>query len=409
MNAITEIQRELSRIEEKAGEGTAAASTLKERLDAMESKMDQQLNDLEAEMARPRGAIGAKGEIITREQKEHNDLFLKWLRQPGSAQAAAELDAKSRELKTASTGDPASYGHAVPEMIARDILVRARRLSPIRSIARVSAVGTADFKMLLSNNDAQSGWAGELDTRNETGPGTVEERSPTFGTVYALPSCSEELLDDAYFDLGGFIIDQVARDIAREEGAAFLSGNGSKKPTGIFNTAPEAASDEDDPARDLAALRYIPTGNAGDFLGLDTGAGISPGDTFLSTVYDLKAEYRQSAVWLMNSATAGVVRKFKDADGRYLWADGLSEGQPAILCGYRVVIDEAMPDIAADAHPILFGDFYRGYGIFDRLGMRITIDNNITTPGVVRWYMRRRVGGCVLDNNAIRAIKIAVS
>src|SRR5690606_9846299 len=87
--------------------------------------------------------------------------------------------------------------------------------------------------------------------------------------------------------------------------------------------------------------------------------------------------------------------------------DSLAAGQPARLMGYPVAIDEAMPDIGSNTFPVGFGDFSRGYGIFDLGGLRITIDDNITTPGLVKYYFRKRVGGCVLNNNAVRFIKCA--
>lgn len=111
----------------------------------------------------------------------------------------------------------------------------------------------------------------------------------------------------------------------------------------------------------------------------------------------------------MNSATAGVLRKAKDGDGRPLWADSLREGQPSMLMGHGVTICEAMPDIGEDTHPIAFGDFGRAYVFAMRGGLGVTVDDNITTPGMVKFYIRERVGGCVYDENAVRFVKCAVS
>jgi HK97 family phage major capsid protein len=108
----------------------------------------------------------------------------------------------------------------------------------------------------------------------------------------------------------------------------------------------------------------------------------------------------------MNSQTAGTIRKLKDAEGRFIWADGLAAAEPARLLGYPVVIAEGMPGGADEACPIAFGDFGRAFILAENGGLRITIDDNITVPGQVRWYIRARLGGCVYDNKAVRVLKV---
>jgi HK97 family phage major capsid protein len=126
-------------------------------------------------------------------------------------------------------------------------------------------------------------------------------------------------------------------------------------------------------------------------------------------VYDLKAQYRARGTWVMNSVLAGTIRKLKDSEDRYLWQDGLAAGQPATLLGYPVQIAEAMGGVAANTFPIAFGDFDRAYVLADNGGLRISVDDNITAPGRVRWYIRRRLGGVVYDNDAVRVLKVAAS
>jgi HK97 family phage major capsid protein len=122
----------------------------------------------------------------------------------------------------------------------------------------------------------------------------------------------------------------------------------------------------------------------------------------------LAAPYRQGAVWLMNSVTASLVVKMKDSDGRYIWRESLSADQPAMLLGSPVEIDEAMPNVAANATPIAFGDFGRGYLITDRIGIRVLRDPYTNKP-FVTFYTTKRVGGGLLDPNAIRFLKIAAA
>ncbi len=116
-------------------------------------------------------------------------------------------------------------------------------------------------------------------------------------------------------------------------------------------------------------------------------------DPLVDLVYALGAPYRAGANWVMNSRTAGVLRKLKDADGRYLWSDGVSQGEPARLLGYPVLIAEDMPDIAAGAHPVAFGNFQSGYTIVERPDLRVLRDPFSAKPNVL-FYATKRCGRC---------------
>ncbi|MBD8527919.1 phage major capsid protein [Pseudomarimonas arenosa] len=368
----------------------------------------QRLERLELRVDTPGNPAASKGGIP---RTDHVKAFERFLRDPRGAQARAELE--EVQAKAASLGTLASGGYAAPEELAREVAKRMRDLSPIRRLARVVTVSSADFRMLVNINDAASGWVGEDATsgnRSATENAQLGEVRPTFGTVYAYPKATEELVADAAFDIATWFIESSAEELAIAENAAFVSGNGTNKPTGFLTGSPSSASDTDSPARSFGTLQYVPTGVAGAFPFDQQGSPPgNPGDVLYDTIYALRAPYRQNAVWLMNSATAGTVRKWKDADGRYLWTDRLDMGQPPLLCGYPVVTDESMPDIGSNTFPMAFGDWRRGYLIADSFGLRVTLDDNITTPGQVKLYVRKRVGGKILDDNAIKLIKCAAS
>lgn len=108
----------------------------------------------------------------------------------------------------------------------------------------------------------------------------------------------------------------------------------------------------------------------------------------------------------MNSTTAGAIRKLKDSGtGAYVWQPGLAAGQPDRLLGYPVAVWEDMDDVGGGNLPIAFGDFRRGYILCDRTQLRITVDN-VTTPGYAKFYVRRREGGFVSNNDAIKWLKV---
>lgn len=162
----------------------------------------------------------------------------------------------------------------------------------------------------------------------------------------------------------------------------------------------------DDADRAWSELQYVPSGSASGFPTI-SGSTADDAAPLLDLISKLKPVYRANARWLMNRATASVLQKLRDADGRFLWRESLEEGQPDRLKGYPVELSEDMPDIAANALSIAFGNFH-GYVIVDR--RRITLLRDpFTTKGYVKLYSTKRVGGGVVDFDAIKFMKFAVS
>ena len=94
--------------------------------------------------------------------------------------------------------------------------------------------------------------------------------------------------------------------------------------------------------------------------------------------------------------------------GNYLWAPPTQANGRASLLTYPVVEAEDMPDIAANAFAIAFGDFRRGYLVVDRQGVRVLRDPFTAKPYVL-FYTTKRVGGGVQDFDAIKLMKFAAS
>lgn len=380
--------------------------------DALTALTEQKtrLDQLEAKANRPGAGGGGEGESA--ESIEHRAAFKNFLRDATNPAAQTELKTaeaaflQSKAVNITTAGDG---GYAVPEEISRQINAKIVDFNPMRDICRVVTVGTSDYKELVDVGGEAYGWVGEGDARSETGTGGLEEAAPTFGIVYAYPKASEESLQDIFFDVESWVIDRSSKALARGEGVSFIDGNGTKKPTGFLNGTPVSTGDEDSPARAFGTLQYVPTGTAASFgpSRIDSPAG-DPGDVFMTTIQTLKQGYRGNANWLMNTTTTGVIRRFKDANGDYLWRPGLEQGQASSLLGYSVIEMPSMPDIGANTFPVAFGDFEEGYVICDRAMLRITRDE-ITTPGYVKFYVRKRVGGIMTNDDAIKAIKCAAS
>lgn len=303
-----------------------------------------------------------------------------------------------------SIGAGAAGGFALPEVIDNVILDQLRTYSPIRSIAQVVQVTTSDYVKLVGIGGVGTTWNAESTDRSaETASPQMAEVRPTHGELWAKPEISQWALDDLVGNPEQWLQTNVSDEFARAEGQAFVSGDGVNKPTGFLTGTPVATADS---SRAFGVLQYIPSGAAGAFLAAT--ASVSPADVLLQMIYSLRAGYRAGARFVMNSNTAGVVRRWKDLEGRFIWSDPLSAGQPPLLLGFPVVLAEDMPDIAANTFPIAFGDFQRGYLIADRIGMRI-IRDEVTKPGSVKYLIGKRVGGRILDSNAIKLLRMAVS
>ncbi len=303
-----------------------------------------------------------------------------------------ELDGKS--LNTAVN---AEGGYLVDPQTSEMIQGVLRGSSSLRSIANVVNVEATSFDVLVDHTDIGAGWADETSAAAETGTPSIDRIAIPLHELSALPKASQRLLDDTAFDIEGWLAGRIADKFSRAESNAFISGDGVDKPTGML-THPTVDND----SWTWGNIGYVVTGASGDF------DGTNPADAIVDLVYSLGARYRAGATFVMNSKTAGAVRKMKDADGRFLWSDGLAAGEPARLMGYPVLIAEDMPDIAADAMAIAFGDFNAGYTIAERPDLRVLRDPFSAKPHVL-FYATKRVGGDVSDFAAIKLLKFGTS
>jgi HK97 family phage major capsid protein len=328
----------------------------------------------------------------------HAKAFADWLRAPQDSNRKGDLMGAEMDFRAeGSTQTGAAGGFAVPEPVFEAIQERILEIGAMRRLAANYTVASTGTKFLVNRNNATSAWVGETDARDGTGEPTLDSRAPTYGTVHALIEATEELLLDSAVNINAWFLNAAAQQIAQAEGAAFISGNGTNKPTGLLaGPTPVTTGDS---SRTAGTLQYVPTGEAAEL----TIDGLN--DTFFA----LKAAHRQSATWVMSSATGAALSKMQDADGRSIWQQSLSADTPSTLLGRPVVFDENMPAVAANAFPIAFGDMRAGYLIADSGGLRVTTDDNITKPGYVRFYVRRRVGGVIYDSDAVKLVKIAAT
>lgn len=410
------------RLEQIAKKGSAdplveaKLAKLDEAIDNL-SEQKQRLEKLEVKLARPGAGAGDKREGESKEAADYRSAFMAWVRNPTDPERRSALQQRARDLRRVEakafgdddgfetraaqtvTSTGAAGGFALPEVIERSIARLTVDISPIRQIATVRTVGSPDYKELIDVAGAAFEWVGEAGARNQTNTPDLAEVAPTFGTASAKPQASEESLDDLFFDVENWLVTSAAEAIAQGEGAAFVAGNGTNRPTGILaGPAPVATADA---GRAFGTLQYIASGQA--------AAMPTNPDVFYDMVYALRARYRPNARWLTSKLILATIRKYKEATtNAYMWQPGLSAGQPDTFIGYPVTEAEDMPVVAANAFPLAFGDFREGYLIADRVGMRMTRDE-ITSPGFVKFYVRKRVGGRLRNTQAIKLLKIATT
>jgi HK97 family phage major capsid protein len=350
------------------------------RLNAVIDSAKASFERVSLERARPRLETGSARLTAT---DEYKDAFSAYV--------------KRGEEKALSIGSNPDGGYLVPTETETTINTMLAAISPIRSIAGIRQVSSAVYKKPITIAGPAVGWVAETAARPQTDSQTIDAVSFPTAELYAMPAATAAFLDDAAVDVGQWIADEVNAAFAEQEGAAFVTGDGTNKPTG-FLSAPQVA----DASWAWGKLGYIATGVSGAL------PASTPSDILIDLVYALKAGYRQNGTWVMNRKTQAALRKLKDTEGNYLWQPAATPTGQASLMGFPLVEAEDMPDIAADATAIAFGDFKRGYLVVDRTGVNVLRDPYSAKPYVL-FYTTKRVGGGVQDFEAIKLLKFAAS
>ncbi|MEM6488019.1 MAG: phage major capsid protein [Pseudomonadota bacterium] len=379
---------------EAEAEETKAAAAFLESFEGFKAEIGEKLGTIGARVdALDAKAVAAGRPALARaaEAQPHAKAFAQYVRQGDDRGLAA------MEMKALNTGTGSAGGHLVDPRTSAMIDTVLRGGGSLRAIARVVQVEAVAYDVLVDRGELTFGWQAETTAVGESTGTAIERVSIALHELSAAPQASQRLLDDTAFDVEAWLAERIGDRFVRAESDAFINGDGSNKPVG-FLTKPMVPN----AAQAWPLIGYVPTGQAGGFDLND------PGDALIDLVYALGAQYRRNAHFVMNSSTAGEVRKMKDSAGRFMWTEGLTEGTPARLLGYPVTLVEEMPDIGADAAAIAFGDFSRGYTIAERPEIRILRDPFSAKPNVM-FYATKRVGGDVTDYAAIKVLRFAAA
>jgi len=341
---------------------------------------------------------------------EHKQSFYSYLRK-GNVPSADSVDAFCSEVakKSIIHGDDMkvqAYAKALVEGSNPDggffvtpdrssaMIKRIFETSPMRSVCSVVTTTSNVFEMVLDDDEAACGWVGEVEDRDETDTPQVGLLSIPVHEVYAKPKATQTMLDDAGFDIEGWLQGKVVDKISRTENTAFCTGDGSKKPKGFL--AYTAATTPNTYQRD-AITQITATGTAGS---------IDEPDDLITLQNSLHDGYQQGAIFAGNRGTFSDIMKLADGEGRYLFSPTmLKDGTDRVLLGKSYMIFGDMAAIGTGNLPLAYGNFSVGYTVVDRFGIRVLRDPYSAKP-YIEFYSTKRTGGGVTNFEAIKILVI---
>lgn len=337
--------------------------------------------------------VAAPADMSVEAYNEYKSAFVSMLRK---GREGGQLS--DQERKTLLVGSDSDGGYLVPADMSGRITTRLYESSPIRQLANVQTISSDRLEGIEDLDEAAAGWVGETETRAETNTPRIGKYEIPAMEMYAQPKATQRLLDDAAVDVEAWLTGKVSERLARLEATAFVTGDGTSRPRG-FTAYPTAATA--DATRAWGTMEHINTGVNGAF------ASSNPADTLHDLVSALKIGYLAGARWVTRRTVIALIRKFKESTtNAYIWQPGLQAGQPAQLLGYPITLAEDMPALATGSLSMGFGDFRSGYQIVDRLGVRVLRDPYTEKP-YIKFYTTRRVGGAVVNFEAIKFVRFA--
>lgn len=271
-------------------------------------------------------------------------------------------------------------GYLVPEEYDRRLIDVLTEENIMRGLA-TTITTSGQHKINIAATKPAASWIEE--------GGALTFGDATFDQIYldayklhVAIKVTEELLYDNAFNLENYIITQFGKALANAEEDAFLNGDGTGKPTGIFH----------------------PT-KGGQIYGATAKDKIAT-DDIISLIYSLKRPYRKNASFIMNDQTLCDLRKLKDNNGQYLWQPSVQMGEPDRILGYAVRTSQFAPTAAAGKPLMAFGD-YSYYNIGDR-GTRsfAELRELFAGNGMIGYVAKERVDGKLVLPEAVKVLNM---
>lgn len=369
---------------------------LNERL----GKIDATLNDLEAALDKAAKAAandrlnGPGGRVIP--DADYSKLFGSFVRE-GTREQEDKLKSEQKVGVRAamSEGSAADGGLTAPIEWDRTVTGRLKLITPMRAESTVQSISKAGFIKLFTDRSVGSGWVGETASRPATSTPQFTALPFVPGEIYANAAASQDLLDDSEIDIESWLTGEIETEFSRQEGIAFVNGDGANKPYGFLAYITGGAQAGRHPWGDIKLINSLAA------TGFNT-------DGIMDIMYALPAMYTPNAKFFMNRTSLRGVRKLKDGQGNYIWQPTFVAGQPSTLGGYPLVDMPDMPNVAAGSTPLAFGDMKETYLIIDRIGFRLLRDPYTNKPYIC-FYCTKRVGGGVKNPDAMKVMTISAT
>ena len=325
--------------------------------------------------------------------KAYNEAFDTFLRKGAN-------DLTDVERRALSVGNDVNGGYLVSPDATGRIVARVYETSPIRLYAAQQSISTDALEGAVDLDEASFGWVSELGSRSESNTPAVPKpwRIPAH-EAYSEPRISQKMVEDAAIDIVAWLAKKVADKFGRGYNAAFVTGDGVGKPRGFASYTTAATGDA---SRSWGVFEHVATANNGAF-----GADPLAITNIVSLIHATKDHIAAKGAFYMNRTTLGYLRTKTDASsaGKFIFIPSFQAGMPDQLMGYPV---RRLQDMATysttDALAIAFGDMEECYQIVDRLGLTTMVDPYTAKPWV-KYYTRGRVGGDVLNFEALKFIK----
>ena len=320
-------------------------------------------------------------------------VFDKWLR--GGIE---RLSADDREVfrNTMSTGVPSEGGYTVPVEVATSVIDQLKAFGGMRAVSTVIASDSGnDINFPTSNGTAEEG---ELVGENQA----ASALDLTFGVVahkiyrdsskkIAVPI---ELLMDSAVDVEAFVRGRLVSRLGRITNKHFTLGTGTGQPFGVVEAASQGVVAANGTSQ-VTAVTY---------------------DSLVELQHSVDPAYRESGTmrFMFNDDTLSKIRKIKDQNGRPIFVPGYESGNPGgapdLLLGAPIQINQNMPNMAAGAKSILYGDFsyYIIRDVLD-IGVRRYTDSAFDLLGQVGFCAFLRTGGNLIEPQAVKYFQNAAS
>lgn len=324
------------------------------------NKLEENISTIQSFLARPEAGI--------LQDTEHKAAFNDYLRK-GIEGDLTKKSFSSGEEEGGALITPALYHKIINDMVA---------LSPMRQLASVETISSNALDIVIEDGKFASGWVGDADPREDSSTPKLLQKRIAVHELYAQPKATQRLIDDSAIQIENWLAERLKDSFAKAENEAFITGDGENKPTGLLTYAADTKT-------------------------VETGEEVTP-DLLLYLISELPEQYLANATFLMNRTTLVTVQKLKDDNGRFIWQPSLSESLKQTIFGIPVVCCSYMPSIAKGSYSIVLGDFKAAYKIVDRNNIHIMRDPYTDKP-FVKFYAVKRVGGDVVNLNAIRLAK----